>query len=146
MRRLLITVALGVGLLAFVGPSRAFAFGGERVQADIPFAFHVDGRTLPAGQYVIRQNDILEPQVVTIQSRTTGREVLFLTDATYPMHSLETPELQFDTVGNQRFLHAILLPDSAGAVLRVSRSEVHAARVAAERNASVATASMGTGR
>jgi len=146
MRRVLFTVALGFGLAMFVGPNRAFAFGGERVKADIPFAFHVDGRTLPAGQYVIEQSDILEPQVVSIESRTTGRELLFLTDATYPRNAVETPELQFDRIGNQRYLHAIWLPDSAGAVLRVSPSEVHAARVAAETNASPATASMGTGR
>jgi len=131
MRRIFLTVALGLGLAALVGPGRAYAYGGERLQVHVPFAFHVEGTEMPAGQYLIERADPLAPQVMSLLSRDTGKERLFVFDNAYPDQPVKTPELVFDRQGNQRFLRSIWLPDASGAAFRVAPDEVHAARAAA---------------
>ena len=134
MRRALFAVALGVGMAALVGPSRAYAFGGENLVVKVPFAFQVEGVKLPAGQYTVRQADIADPQVLEIRSETTDHGDLFLTVDGYPAHAVQSPRLQFDKEGNVEVLHAIWLPDASGAVfenpstLIVARTTTPAAR------------------
>ena len=127
MHRVVFVVALGLGLTAFVGPSRAWALGGEKVDAHVSFAFHVDGAWLPAGEYVIQQADLLEPHLLKITSRDGTREAYFLTDSATPPHPVRSAKLVFDRYGKQRFLHAIWLPDGNGAVVEASPTEIHAA-------------------
>jgi hypothetical protein len=138
MYRLVFVVALGLGLAAFAGPSRAWAFAGERVDAHVPFAFHVDGAWLPAGQYVIQQADLLEPHLLKITSRDGTEEAYFLTDSALPPHPVRSARLVFDQHGRQRFLHAIWLPDGTGAVVETSPTEVHAAEAVARARARTA--------
>jgi hypothetical protein len=116
MRRALFAVALGVGMAALVGPSRAYAYGDEDLVVKVPFAFQVEGVKLPAGQYTVRQADIADPQVLEIRSEKTGHGDLFLTVDGYPAHAVKRPRLQFDKEGNVEVLHAIWLPDASGAV------------------------------
>jgi hypothetical protein len=130
MRRAFFAVALGVGIAALVGPSRAYAFGDETLVVKVPFAFQVEGVLMPAGQYTVKQADLADPQVVEIRSQKTDRGDLFLTVDGYPAHSVTSPKLVFDHEGNQEVLHAIWLPDASGAVFEAPSTEVMAARTA----------------
>jgi hypothetical protein len=116
MRRALFAVALGVGIAALAGPSRAYAFGDETLVVKIPFAFQVEGVQMPAGRYTIKQADIADPQVVEIRSEKSGHGDLFLTVDGYPAHTVKSPRLQFDREGNVEVLHAVWLVDASGAV------------------------------
>jgi hypothetical protein len=128
MHRVVVAAALALGAAALVAPSRAYAFGGEKVDAHVPFAFRVDGVRLPAGEYVIRRVDYLEPNLLRITSRYGVEEAFFMTDNASPVRPVRVPKLVFDQYGTQRFLHAIWLPDDTGAVVRVSPTEVLTAR------------------
>lgn len=136
MYRVLFAVALGLGAAALAAPTRAFAFGTERVDAHVPFAFHVDGARLPAGEYIVERVDSREPHLLRITSRYGGEEAFFMTDNASPVHPVRKPELVFDRYAKQRFLHAIWLPDATGAVVQVSPAEVVTARTVALARAS----------
>lgn len=129
MRRALFAVALGMGIAALVGPSRAYAYGDENLVVKVPFAFQVEGVQLPAGQYTVRQADVSDPQVLEIRSDKTGHGDLFLTVNGYPAHAVKSPRLQFDKEGNVEVLHAIWLPDASGAIFE-NPSTVIVARTA----------------
>jgi hypothetical protein len=143
MYRVVFAVALGLGLAAFVTPTRAYAFDGERVDAHVPFAFHVDSARLPAGEYVIQQADLLEPHLLKITSKDGIEEAYFLTDSATPAHPVRSAQLVFDRYGKQRFLHAIWLPDNTGAVVEVSQAELLTARTVALAHARRALARKG---
>jgi hypothetical protein len=131
MYRVVFAVALVLGLAAFVGPTRADAFVGEKVDAHVPFTFHVDDAQLPPGDYVIQQADLLEPHLLKITSRDGREETYFLTDNATPAHSVRSAQLVFDRYGKQRFLHAIWLPDGTGDVVQSTHTEVRTAEAAA---------------
>jgi hypothetical protein len=128
MRRAFFALALGVGLVALAGPSRAYAFGDENLVVHVPFAFQVEGVQMPSGQYIVKQEDVYDPQVVVLKSQKTGHEELFLTENGYPATTVKRPELVFDHEGSQEVLHAIWLPDASGAVFETPSSQVVTAR------------------
>jgi hypothetical protein len=98
------------------------------VKAHVPFAFHVEDKWMPAGNYTLKPMEISEPGLIEIRSvETSGPAAVFLTVPKDRGTSNE-PELLFDDVGHQKFLRAIVLPDQTGAELPVVAAEVQAAR------------------
>jgi hypothetical protein len=127
MRWTLSFAALGLGL-AGVAVSPAFALAPETLRAHIPFAFTVGNQTFPAGDYRISPLSDLDPQVVEIRS-ADGRHARFvMTQGAPPAARGTQPQLVFDRYGARDFLHAILVPEDTGAMLKSSRSELEAAR------------------
>jgi hypothetical protein len=127
MLRVLSTAALGLGLAAFFA-SPALAMAPERLVVHVPFAFSVADETLPAGDYSIRPLSDVDREVLEIRS-TDGRiGVLVGSEDGQPASRTSKPELVFDHFGNQKFLHAIRLPEHTGAVLTASESELQAVR------------------
>jgi hypothetical protein len=131
MKRVVLTVAVGLGLAAFLGPSRAYALSSERLTAHIPFAFDVNGTSLPPGDYLIQRADMFEPNVLEIKSKNGQAGMFVLAENAQPPHSTKEPALVFDRYGKQDFLHAVWVPDGTGARLQTSPAEVRAARVEA---------------
>jgi hypothetical protein len=131
MQRVVFVVALGLGLAAFLGPSRAYAFGAERLHAHIPFAFDVNGTVLPAGNYIVRRADMLEPHVLEITSSTGKTGIFFMTEDMNGRHPVQRAELVFDRYGKQSFLREVRVPDQVGAELEEPPAEVHVARIMA---------------
>lgn len=131
MKRVVLTVAVGLGLATFLGPSRAYALGSERLTVHVPFAFDVNGTSLPPGDYLVRRADTLEPNVLEITSKNGHEGTFVMTENAQPPHTTRQPELVFDRYGKQAFLHAVWVPDGQGALLERSPSELHAARTAA---------------
>ena len=127
MLRTLSLAALGVGLTAFT-PSPAAAFAPDLVTAHIPFAFSVRNETLPAGDYEILRVSDVDRDALEIRSTDGRHAVIFLSHDASPGLPGTTPELVFDRYGKLEFLHAIRLPEEAGALLNTSHSEVQAAR------------------
>jgi hypothetical protein len=66
MRTFIKRSVVAAGFVAAVS-GVAFAAEGNRQQADIPFAFVVNGQTLPAGVYSIERPRDMESSVVMIQ-------------------------------------------------------------------------------
>jgi hypothetical protein len=131
MRIRTLVTTLGLGLVLGAGARPAHAFSDEVIKAHIPFAFHVYGIALPAGDYVIRQADMLSPGLLLIQKTDDSASTFFLTENAVPKPAIGHSELVFDRYGQERFLHAIWVPgDDAGARLMPSSWEIQAARSA----------------
>jgi hypothetical protein len=139
MQRILFAVALGVGLVGLATPSHASALTGEKIDVKVPFAFQVGGIDLPAGRYVVQQADIHAPELLTLESRDTGRTVLLLTDSGYADQPVRKAHMVFDRYGNQRFLRALWLPNEQGLVFSMSPAEIRAARAAGPETTGGAT-------
>lgn len=108
----------------------------ERVKAHVPFAFQVEGRQLPAGDYELQALDVTHPDVIEIRSTHGGGSpvvvVMVVHEDSGPVHEAQ---MVFDDVGREKFLRAIRLPGEEGFQLLVADAELEAAReVAAEAN------------
>lgn len=93
------TVLLGTLLL---GVSAGTARAEETTRATLPFAFVVNGRTLPAGQYNVRISDD-DPAVVMIDGISNpSAHAVVLTNPDYRSpRAGSAPELTFVRSGNQ---------------------------------------------
>jgi len=132
MRIRTLVTTLGLGLVLAAGARPAQALSDETIRAHIPFAFHVYGTTLPAGDYVIKSADMLSPGILLVQKTDDSASAFFLTENATPKTSIGHSELVFDRYGKERFLHAIWVPgDQAGARLMPSSWELQTARAAA---------------
>jgi hypothetical protein len=104
--------------------------------SNVPFAFTVNGTTLPAGSYTvrslssslmeIRSNDFMHPMAVRVSAHDSDKI------------SLNRPaELIFEAYGNQYFLHEVVSPtNSTDAVVFASKEEKKARMEWASRRGS----------
>ncbi len=102
-------IALTGALLASTIPS---AFAASAVKAEIPFAFIVGNRTMPAGEY-------------TVVSSTGGSTVLYIhgmgsgvavisSPSGISSADAKNPGLIFQTRGSQRYLVGVQMSDEPG--------------------------------
>lgn len=57
----------------------ANAQSGDGFQIEVPFAFALKGRTLPAGKYVVERTDPTRPNVLTLRNVEQGSVRLIIT-------------------------------------------------------------------
>jgi hypothetical protein len=96
------------------------------IEVSVPFTFVVENTTLPAGKYVIKAIDDLNPSVLELRSANGHTSVLFETDAalTQDGQPATKTELVFDKVGDKSFLSQVWLAGSgSGSQLARSRME-----------------------
>ncbi len=89
----------------------------------IPFAFSVNGTTLPAGTYIVTS---VSPDLMKISSsdHKHPNTVTVLTSESAGMNRDGSSKLVFTEYGSQYFLHEIVAPQSStDAVVPVSRQE-----------------------
>ena len=92
--------------------SAALAHAEERVIVNVPFAFIVGDRQLPAGNYVVK--DVSEGSGVLAIQSTDGRKVVCtMTIPTSMNDTASQPELIFEKFSNHYFLSRIL-PEDGG--------------------------------
>jgi len=80
------------------------AFAQSPARADVPFAFNVGTKHLPAGAYEIKRADF-DSNFVMVSNRNTGETVLSLFQREIPSHV--SRKLIFHHRGNQYFLAEI---------------------------------------
>jgi hypothetical protein len=94
------------------------------IKADVPHAFVVGDRTLPAGSYTIRVVADTNINVLQIRSDDGPTGVLFNTRTAQPKVTPKNTVLVFDKIGDTYFLSQILVTgDDAGNQLIMSRME-----------------------
>jgi hypothetical protein len=98
------TLILVVGMLAFCTVAKAEGRGA--IKLSVPFAFIVDGETLPPGTYTLSRlgDDKLEGLI--LRNETT-RASVFLHPAEVADASSDKPEVSFERVGEAHFLKRI---------------------------------------
>lgn len=115
--RILVAVAFVLGLSGI-----AKAASQEGIIVKLPFEFVVDGKTLPAGTYMVRRlsSDNSGPLILT--SRDTGTSVFVAYHASESASS-DQPKVGFQQAGQQNFLSTIQTIDDVYHI-RVSPSEI----------------------
>jgi len=128
--RLIVAIAAGAALAFAVGIRPAEAMPESVVvEAHIPFAFQVNGRTLPAGDYHIKSVGIYERNVVEIASTDPeGPSEFVITLPQETGRDVHHAEMLFDEVGSQRFLREVLVPGVRGLRLATGPAELKAVR------------------
>jgi hypothetical protein len=134
MQKAFVTTALGL-LFNALASRPALAIGDELVRAHIPFEFHIAKTTLPPGDYRIQSAQDTDRAMLEIRNDDGRVGVFFLTEGADTSKRVDAARLVFDQIGQERFLHAILVPGDAGYELRVSAEESQAALAAARATA-----------
>jgi hypothetical protein len=97
------------------------AFAQSPARADVPFAFSVGTKHLPAGTYEIKRADF-DSKIVMVSNRYTGETVLSLYRRENPGHVRN--KLIFHHRGNQYFLSEIWGGEgSAGMAMPATKAE-----------------------
>jgi hypothetical protein len=104
---MLMTAVLGA--LAMVGLTAGTAAAADVLQAKIPFAFVVNGKSFPAGQYTIERAGMGSEPVFLIRNDSGKGRAAFVAARPVDRHSppSEMPALQFTRRDNQYTLSAV---------------------------------------
>jgi len=108
----LLASALAIG--AAITPSTANAqLSDATVRANIPFAFQVDSKWMPAGTYTIRA---LNPSILVIRDSNSSRSQMLMVHNTTSAKAPHNSSITFDRVGGTYFLRRIQLAESTNGV------------------------------
>jgi len=122
-------IIFGLSVLLFGGLTLADGQipSNSVLKANIPFSFMVQNKTLPAGEYTIRETgaDIDSDNILEIVSNTgKDRAVLFQTIGTITERMPKSSELVFDKVGDSYFLSKIFVAgDNDGSLIEPTKTE-----------------------
>jgi hypothetical protein len=130
-KRSLFSVAVA-GLLAVLGAGQAWAQLGTTLKADVPFTFVAGQATLPAGNYIIRQDTGVAQSVLLLQNEERGPGALVLTNPKETLRTSEETKLVFHRYGDKYFLAEVWVSGrNSGWQIPTSRSERELSRMAA---------------
>ena len=106
MKNLLLMVT-ALSFLAIAGGVPARAQVVDAIEFNVPFAFTVKNKTLPAGEYIVKRLDSLSEDVMEISSRDSHERMLVLVGSAESIGTPDKSELIFDRIGDQYFLAEI---------------------------------------
>lgn len=106
---------LAAGLSAFFG-SLVLAAQGQKVVADIPFAFETSGKVLPAGEYLVEETNTSG----IFQLHDADGHSLFVTAHLDKEGPSGNPKLAFLCAGNDRILSQIWTDDGNSYLIKSS--------------------------
>jgi hypothetical protein len=118
-RTLMSAATIAVAIL--VGSQPAYA--QTRYDFKVPFSFVANGRTFPAGQYLLVPGDTNE--VISLESRNPkdGTVVLPVETRIAERKALAEPEIVFDKLNGQLFVSELLVPGDDGYLLLVTKAK-----------------------
>lgn len=94
------------------------------IEANIPFSFVVENRTLPAGKYFVRVAENSDLGTLEIRGVRGRAAALFQTESVQPEHAPAKSELVFDKLGDRYFLSQVFVEgDSSGSQVLKSKME-----------------------
>jgi hypothetical protein len=112
-----------LSLFCILGVTFAYAQSADRISMKIPFSFVAGEKTLPAGEYIVRNT--ISSRVTLIRSADGRSE--YTTILTMPVPPEATPftaKLVFHRYGDQYFLYQVWTPaNERGGQLSQSRVE-----------------------
>jgi hypothetical protein len=94
------------------------------VRADIPFAFTVEGKTLPAGQYTIERVWSTNPDLLVIRGLNNHSQAIVISETVQKLQASNDTELVFDKIGSHYFLKDIwTVGENLGREIREAKAE-----------------------
>jgi hypothetical protein len=129
-KQLLYRIAASILFLFLVRLSASAQSHEYVMKVNVPFEFQVNGKTLPAGDYVIRR-DLTTPDLLRIQSPERNIWVSVHTIPHRDWEERSRPCLIFNKYGENHFLNEVRTPArSEGYVLIKSKAERRQEQVA----------------
>jgi hypothetical protein len=119
--------ALAVGLLVSMGAAGVCYAQRPALGANIPFAFQVGDKTLPAGEYRVQSMSTGSGEVQLIRQKDGDALMVVSTMAVDPKDGKSEPQLIFNHYGNSYFLSQIWDGVGQGRELSKSKREKEAA-------------------
>jgi hypothetical protein len=119
--------ALAVGLLVSIAVAGVCHAQQPVLGTNIPFAFQVGDKTLPAGEYSVKSMSNGTSDVQLIRQKHGDALTVVLTMAVDPKDGKSEPELIFNQYGNSYFLSQIWTGAGQGRELSKSKREKEAA-------------------
>jgi hypothetical protein len=119
--------ALAVGLLVSMGAASVCYAQQPALVGNIPFAFQVGNKTLPAGEYRVQSMSTGSRDVQLIRQTDGDALTVVLTMAVDSKDGKSQPELIFNHYGNSYFLSQIWTGAGQGRELLKSKREKEAA-------------------
>ncbi len=123
MRKQILNVVVTLSVIATLSIA-VFAALNNKLEANIPFDFMVNGKTLPAGHYTVEPGSA--QNALTIRSWETKQAAAAITQR-LEVGAGSKPQLIFRRYGNQYFL-AQVIGDASGSELPKSKAEREAAK------------------
>jgi len=99
----ILTAFFGLAALAITAKGQAV----DQVVVNIPYAFVVAGKTLPAGTYRVSRASANDERALAISSFENHAAVLVLSSEVADQTSAEQPSVSFQHVGEQHLLSKI---------------------------------------
>ena len=117
------TLALGIAALLVLGVASLASAQDDVLEANVPFAFHVNDRTLPAGQYELRI-DWADRRVTVIGGQHAPTMELFVTTLAASPHTTATDvRVVFDKVGTTYTLSELWAQGVDGVLLHATEGQ-----------------------
>ena len=110
--KMLLMLSLLIGSGSVIARGQAL-MDDTAVQVDVPHAFIVRDKTLPAGRYTVKRLSDTQPNVLVIRSDDGRDAVTFEAESAQANQIPRKAELVFDKLGDQYFLSQIWTPDSS---------------------------------
>jgi len=103
----ILSVFLGLAALAFTAKAELV----DHIVVNIPYAFVVDGTTLPAGRYTVKPISEQDKNLLVISSFENHAAVLVLSTEISDKTNYGQPSVSFRQVGEQHLLSKIQTDD-----------------------------------
>lgn len=101
------TMFVGIIALAFASALAASAQNQRSLVVNIPFDFSVKGKTLPAGEYIVRRGNPADSSSLIVQRRDGEASAVVLTMSIDAVESQKQSRLVFNRYGEQYFLSQV---------------------------------------
>lgn len=136
MKKQILVASTMLSLVVTVMVTRVSAQSSDYFRVTIPFEFAISGKTLPAGEYIVRRVSSDSPQWLSITSVNPGTRQNVLTHKIRSGTLQSESKLVFRRYGDQYFLSQIWeAGDNDGHELLTSRREAGLQRLMAKNTA-----------
>src|SRR5437870_948874 len=108
MKNKVLTTIAAIALFTTLAAGSTYAQSADVIKVNVPFDFAVSGKTLPAGEYYLRQS--IEGPRVVLQIRSKDDSQGTYLPTTHPVKTLDTQgesKLVFNRYGDQFFLSQV---------------------------------------
>ncbi len=99
--------------------------------AEIPFSFIVEGKTLPAGDYLFTESS--NATQMTIQNVKTNEAVIAMVITRLSAPNTKDAEIVFDVTGDNHYLSEVLIPGVDGYLLKATPGKHTHTRIKAKK-------------
>jgi hypothetical protein len=134
MKKRAFSTLLLLSLFITLTMGNAFAFNNAPITVKVPFDFVVGKKTLPAGEYTIRENSASGPgATLLIQNSKNKIAVIASTQPFELQNGKVKPKLEFTQHQGQYFLSRVQMPEAEfGRKLRIRNREAEMAKAVVE--------------